>query len=422
MGTDILDLADRIWRGDADMDVRTLFGLGGELAELGDNRAFVAAFSNVAAFATDDGTVLVDTSSPFLSGRVHDVLTEWRPDPLHTAVYTHGHIDHVFGVERYEADARERGAPAPCVVAHEAVPSRFDRYIETAGYNTQINRRQFGIDRLEWPTEYRYPDETYRDSLTLDVGGVRLELRHGRGETDDHTWVWAPDSRTLCTGDLFIWASPNCGNPQKVQRYAKDWAGALRTMADLGAETLLPGHGLPIVGADRVRESLESTAELLEILHDDTLRMMNAGARLDEIIHTVHAPQSLLDKPYLRPIYDEPEFVVRNVWRLYGGWHDGNPAHLKPAPDAAVAVEVAALAGGPERLAARARELTAAGELRLASHLAEWAAEAAPEDEEVQCARAEVFEARVAAEASTMSKGIFGAAARESRARVDEDR
>jgi len=150
--------------------------------------------------------------------------------------------------------------------------------------------------------------------------------------------------------------------------------------------------------------------------------MMNAGARLDEIIHTVHAPQSLLDKPYLRPIYDEPEFVVRNVWRLYGGWHDGNPAHLKPAPDAAVAVEVAALAGGPERLAARARELTAAGELRLASHLAEWAAEAAPEDEEVQCARAEVFEARVAAEASTMSKGIFGAAARESRARVNEDR
>jgi alkyl sulfatase BDS1-like metallo-beta-lactamase superfamily hydrolase len=422
MGTDLLDLADRMWRGDADMDVRGLFGMGGELADLGGGRAFVAAFSNVAAFSTDDGMVLIDTSSPFLAGRVHDVLVEWRNDPLHTAVYTHGHIDHVFGVERYEADARERGAPAPRVVAHEAVPPRFDRYIETAGYNTQINRRQFSVDRLEWPTDYRYPDETYRDSLTLDVGGVRLELTHDRGETDDHTWVWAPESSTLCTGDLFIWASPNCGNPQKVQRYAKDWAAALRTMAGLGAETLLPGHGLPIVGVDRVRESLESTAELLEVLHDDTLRMMNAGARLDEILHTVRAPQSLLDKPYLRPIYDEPEFVVRNVWRLYGGWHDGNPAHLKPAPDAAVATEVAALAGGPGQLAARARELLAAGDLRLAGHLVEWAAAAAPEDKDVQRARADVFEARVTAEASTMSKGIFGAAARESRAKVDEDR
>jgi alkyl sulfatase BDS1-like metallo-beta-lactamase superfamily hydrolase len=413
MPDDVLDLADRLWRGDADIDRRGLFGMGGELAELEGGAAFVAAFSNVAAFATDDGMVLVDTSSPFLAGRVHDVLGSWRGDPLHTAVFTHGHIDHVFGVERYEADARERGAPPPRVVAHEAVPPRFDRYIETAGYNTDINRRQFGVEDLEWPTEYRYPDETYRDTLTLEIGGVRFELRHARGETDDHTWVWLPESRTLCTGDLFIWASPNCGNPQKVQRYAKEWAVALRTMADLGAETLLPGHGLPILGADRVHESLESTAQLLEILHDDTLRMMNAGARLDDIIHTVRAPQSLLDKPYLRPIYDEPEFVVRNIWRLYGGWHDGNPAHLKPAPDAAVAAEVAALAGGPDKLAARAREVAARGDLRLAAHLAEWAAAAAPQDADAQRARAAVFEARVAAEASTMSKGVFGAAARE---------
>ena len=65
--------------------------------------------------------------------------------------------------------------------------------------------------------------------------------------------MWAPDRKVLCTGDLFIWASPNCGNPQKVQRYAIEWARALDEMAALGAEVLLPGHGLPIIGADRVR-------------------------------------------------------------------------------------------------------------------------------------------------------------------------
>ena len=80
--------------------------------------AFVAAFSNVAAFSTPEGMLLVDTSSPFLAGRVHDVLREWRANPLHTAVFTHGHIDHVFGVERYESDARDGGAPPPRVVAH----------------------------------------------------------------------------------------------------------------------------------------------------------------------------------------------------------------------------------------------------------------------------------------------------------------
>ena len=77
--------------------------------------------------------------------------------------------------------------------------------------------------------------------------------------------------------------------------------------------------------------------------------MMNEGARLDDIVATVKAPDHLLEKPYLRPVYDEPEFVVRNLWRLYGGWYDGNPARLKPPTDAAIAAEVASLAGGAGR-------------------------------------------------------------------------
>jgi len=125
-------------------------------------------------------------------------------------------------------------------------------------------------------------------------------------------------------------------------------------MAWLGATELLRGYGLSVVGADREQRAPTETAALREHLHDATLERMNAGATLDEILHTVHAPPELLERPYLRPVYDEPEFVVRNVWRLYGGWHDGNPSRLKPAPDAAVAAEVAALAGGPARLAARA--------------------------------------------------------------------
>ena len=143
--------------------------------------------------------------------------------------------------------------------------------------------------------------------------------------------------------------------------------------------------------------------------------MMNEGERLDTILHTVKAPPELLEKPYLRPIYDEPEFVVRNVWRLYGGWYDGNPANLKPAPDAAVASELADLAGGAERLAERARRLAEAGDLRLAGHLAEMAVLAAPDSAECHGARAEVNEARAAAEASVMSRGIYTWAADESR-------
>jgi alkyl sulfatase BDS1-like metallo-beta-lactamase superfamily hydrolase len=226
-----------------------------------------------------------------------------------------------------------------------------------------------------------------------------------------------PDRKVLCTGDLIIWCTPNAGNPQKVQRYAKDWAVALRAMAELGAEVLLPGHGLPVAGADAVRVVLVDTADLLDSLHDQTVALMNEGARLSDIVHTVRAPAHLLEKPYLRPIYDDPEFVVRNIWRLYGGWYDGNPANLKPAPEAAVAAEVASLAGGPGALAERARAVAEGGDLRLAAHLAEMAGLAAPGDPAVHDVRAEVYRLRVAAEPSLMAKGVFSWAVAESEAK-----
>ena len=89
-------------------------------------------------------------------------------------IYSHGHIDHVFGVGVWEEESSTEGWPAPVVVAHDAVPARFDRYIVTAGYNEVINQRQFGVPGLRWPTEYRYPDRTYAQHLELDVGGVGL--------------------------------------------------------------------------------------------------------------------------------------------------------------------------------------------------------------------------------------------------------
>ena len=159
---------------------------------MADGVAFVPSFANVSAVSTEDGLVLVDTGSAFMAAEVHRTLRAWRTGRLHTAVYSHGHIDHVFGVPVWAAESAEAGWPEPVVVAHEALPARFDRYIMTAGYNGIINRRQFDIDSLDWPTEYRYPDRTYRDHLDLEVGGVRAELHHAKGETDDHTWTWFP--------------------------------------------------------------------------------------------------------------------------------------------------------------------------------------------------------------------------------------
>jgi alkyl sulfatase BDS1-like metallo-beta-lactamase superfamily hydrolase len=287
------------------------------------------------------------------------------------------------------------------------------RYVESKGYNSIINSRQFGGD-IEWPTEPLPPTLDYSEQVDLRVGEHELQLVHARGETDDHTWVFIPAARVLCTGDLFIWAAPNAGNPQKVQRYAIEWAAALRRMAALQPEFLLPGHGLPVIGASRVREALLDTADYLESLYGQTLAAMNEGATIYEILEQVRPPAELAAKPYLKPVYDEPDFIVRNVYRCLGGWYSGVPSELKPSPRPQQAREIARLAGGTSRLLARAQECAESGDLAMACHLVDWAADAEPGSAAVHELRAEVYGRRAFAEPSTMSRGIFGAAARES--------
>jgi hypothetical protein len=90
MATDLLDIADRLWRGEADMDQRHLFGMGGALADLGGDNAFVAAFSNVAAFSTAEGMVLVDRAA--VPGRASARRAATGAQPLaHRGVHAWAH-------------------------------------------------------------------------------------------------------------------------------------------------------------------------------------------------------------------------------------------------------------------------------------------------------------------------------------------
>lgn len=425
---DLLELSRRVIDGEVAMGaVGPLNRITHELSEIAPGLAVVEAFSNAILFATDAGLLVVDTSNEWGGARVVDAIRGWRTDPFSTLVFTHGHVDHVGGAGAFLADAAARGTPRPKVVAHENVPARFARYRLTDGRNRIINERQFGLFRRAGydlagrsrflPDSTPEPDTTYRDRLSLEVGGLAIELRHARGEMDDHSWAWIPAHRAICAGDFFIWAFPNAGNPQKAQRYPREWAAALRAMVGMGAELFLPAHGLPIAGAQRIARVLTEVADALDFLVDETLRLMNAGATLDDVLHSVRIDPAELEKPWLAPVYDEPEFVIRNIWRLYGGWWDGAPAHLKPAPARALAAELASLAGGARRLAQRAEAL-ATTDLRLASHLIDFAVDAAPEDAAIHAIRARIYQARRDAETSLMAKGIFGAAADEAAARA----
>ncbi|HET7524115.1 MAG TPA: MBL fold metallo-hydrolase, partial [Acidimicrobiales bacterium] len=254
----IRDLAEKHWNGEGDLVFahHPVHPVGDRQAEeIADGVLYLKSIASVTAIDTGDGLVMLDTGGVFDREIVFDGVRSWRPETrLAAAVYSHHHIDHVFGTARFEEEAAGRRWAPPVVYGHAAIPDHFRRYQKTAGWNAAINKRQFAlpVETFHWPVEYRFPDVTYEDRVTFRCGDLTFELHHGRGETDDATWTWIPERKLLHPGDLFIYAVPNGGNPQKVQRYLSDWAVSLRQMAGLGAEVMLSGHGLPIFGAERV--------------------------------------------------------------------------------------------------------------------------------------------------------------------------
>ena len=209
-------LFERLWNGEATMEEWTATVSGGATRAITDDIIAIHTgylFGNATAIRTGDGLVLVDTGSRETASHTLGRLRQWDNAPVHTIVYTHGHIDHTWGARLLDQEADARGIARPRIIAHRNVLTRFERYDATHGLNSLVMGRQFNQPGYTFPDNHRRPDHVYDDTLSVMVGGVRIELVHGRGETDDATFVWLPENRILISGDFVIWVFPECGQP-----------------------------------------------------------------------------------------------------------------------------------------------------------------------------------------------------------------
>ena len=88
-------------------------------------------------------------------------------------------------------------------------------------------------------------------------------------------WAWIPERKILAPGDLFIWATPNAGNPQKVQRFPGSGRPPSARWRRSAPSSSMPGHGLPVFGAERIRAALTDTAGPPETIESQVLALIN---------------------------------------------------------------------------------------------------------------------------------------------------
>ena len=342
----------------------------------------IPGFGNTGLVQTDEGLVMTDMPvRSYLEGTMH-MLREITQDPVHTIFLTHGHLDHAIHLDHLFQEAAEKGSPPPKVIAHRNILKRFQKYRMLHGFHEYINRTQFNLapGQEVFPLPERNPDVVFDQSISLSVGGLDFHAFHEKGETDDHLWVWAPEKKTVFTGDLVTMTVPNIGNPFKVQRYTLEWAEALEAIVAKEPEVLVPAHGPVMTGRDRIREAALKTARYLRYLHGEVVERLNNGMSYEDILHDVRVPAEIMDSDHLRPTYGCTAFVIHGILRQYTGWYDGNPTNLFPPKTSEIQAEVAGLVS-KEALMDHARRLKEGGRGSMALQFVD-IAQAAPLDAE----------------------------------------
>ena len=344
---------------------------------------------NAVFFETDEGIVLVDTGMGPAGPAILDAIRSVSDQPIHTIIYTHGHVDHAFGTWAI-MDAGE----TPQIIGHELLEERFNRYIRLRGslakYMSQPEEQlPASTSDLVWPTRY------FSDRLELEIGGETFVLQHHKGETDDQLYVWVPGRGALASADYYQGFLPNAGNGKRYQRHVEEWVVALREMAALEPTILLPAHGEAITQPDTIVENFTVLAEALQYIINHTIEGLNAGKRKDVIYGSVQLPEHLANHPTLNVQYVTPNDISKMVIKRYTGWWDDIPSHWTPASMEDQGNMIIELAGGNiPVITSYARKLIGE-DIQLASHLTDWLFYARPDNTEVQQLVFDVYKARI---------------------------
>lgn len=341
---------------------------------------FASNFANTCVFVTRDGLVIFDVPLRQFGQKTFDEVRKITEKPVKYIIFSHGHFDHAFGYEPFLEEIKQKDWDMPEVIAHENCLRRFEKYEMLDKYHDWINKQQFSSVSREDRDRVVSAHETLNPTIMLEgnhasysfkLGEVNFKIYHDIGETDDSLWLWVPEKKTICTGDLMISSFPNVGNPFKVQRYPNDWALAMEKMREKNAEYLAPGHGRLIIGKENVREALTITAEAMHFVHDEVVKRLNEGKWFEQIYHEMLAiyPEKFKKHKILRESYGSYRFAIHAVYRLYHGWYDsGNPTDLFPAATGDVARELLKISNESKYLE-RAKILFSEGKLQLALHI-----------------------------------------------------
>jgi alkyl sulfatase BDS1-like metallo-beta-lactamase superfamily hydrolase len=325
--------------------------------------------------------------------------------PVVAVVFTHSHLDHFGGIRAVVPD--EVAAPAQVRIV---APAGFveEATSENVLAGTAMGRRATFMFGTELPRSarghvdtglgkgaprgtigLRVPSDLVdRTPQPMEIDGVRFVFQYApESEAPAELAFYLPDRKAFCGAEIVSHTMHNLYTLRGAKvRDALRWSGyideAIRLFGD--AEVVFASHHWPVWGNERVLAYLRGQRDTYRYIHDQTLRLANAGHTPREIAEELELPASLASSFANRGYYGTVRHNAKAVYQWYFGWYDGNPANLDPLPPAEAGARYVEAMGGAAEVRHKAGEAFERGEYRWAATLLDHLVFADPGDSEAR--------------------------------------
>ena len=234
----------------------------------------------------DDAVMVIDTqATPAMAQDVIRRIREVTDKPIKYVVLSHYHAVRVLGAAAYQPEHIIASQDTRDLIVERGEQ---DKASEIGRFPRLFRNVESVPPGLTWPTL------TFTGRMTLWLGKLEVQLiQLGRGHTKGDTVVWLPQDKVLFSGDLVEFdATPYAGDA-----YFQDWPKTLDNIAALQPQSLVPGRGAALQGADQVARGLEGTRAFVSELYAS----VKAGAAAGKDLRAVY--KDTVDR--LKPKYGQ---------------------------------------------------------------------------------------------------------------------
>ena len=353
----------------------------------------------------DTGWIIVDplTSTETAKAALGLVNASLGERPVTAVLYTHSHADHFGGVRgvttQEDVDAGRTQIIAPVGFVEHAVSENliagnlmgrravlmFGRSLpksEIAHVGSGLGPGlPDGTIGLILPTEEIGPERTLKR-----IDGVLFEFTDAGGtEAPAEFMFYLPEKRALCTSEVATGTFHNILTPRGAKvRDSLAWSRVIEAvLEEYGdkSDVVFASHHWPTWGTDNVKDYLRNQRDVYRYVHDQTMRMANGGATMEE------AAEALEEAPFMtgnfdtRGYYGTLKHNAKAVYQGYFGWWSGVPANYNALPEIEKAPRYVAAMGGADATLKIGADAFEAGEYRWAAEVLNHLVFAEPEND-----------------------------------------